>query len=155
LSCPAPRGQGAWTGYAERLHRRVVDDAHRAVERRGEVEADPALAEVSRLGKGAVVAHPPRIADGDRGVAPPARCAADFVDHPGRRKLGPRGQLARLRLAGGEELHLRAADVDGEDFGRGSHGRDRAMPVLLSMRRYTAERKGKKNHPFGWLISKV
>ena len=62
---------------AQRLHGGVVDDPHRPFERGGEVEADPAGAEVARLGPRAVVADLAGVADRDGAVLPVrARCAS-------------------------------------------------------------------------------
>src|SRR5271168_4568796 len=49
---------------AEGLHRRVIHDLHRPLERRLEVEADPARAEVVRFGHRSVVEHRPRVTHG-------------------------------------------------------------------------------------------
>ena len=55
---------------AERLHRGVVDDAHRAIECGREIEADPPRTEVARLGPRPLRAGESGIADRDRLVTP-------------------------------------------------------------------------------------
>jgi hypothetical protein len=115
---------------AERLHRRVVQDAHRLAEGLAEIESHPAPAEVPGLGDRLAVQHRAGIADRDDVVAPVRGELLDRGDHAPRRQLGARRNLARLALPGREHLHVRAADVDDEDLHRRpQHRRGAAFPL--------------------------
>src|SRR5262249_21349235 len=70
-----------------------------------------------------VCADHPGVADGDRLVLPAARQLADRLDQFGGREALARGRLARLGLAGGEDLDLGAADVHHQDVSGGALGR--------------------------------
>src|SRR5579883_1686108 len=66
---------------AERLHRGVVDDSYRAIERGSEVKAHPTRAEVTRFLLRAVVACLAGVANRHRVVLPVARQIANDLDH--------------------------------------------------------------------------
>ena len=99
---------------AERLHGSVVDEPHRVPECLFEIEADPAAPEIVRLGNGLVMHHGPWIADGHGGIIP-ARCGgSNLTDHFRRGQAGIKfyANFSACR----EQLHVRAADVDYQDF---------------------------------------
>src|SRR6185312_9078240 len=100
---------------AQRLHRRVVDDLHRAAERRLEIEADPARAEVVRLACDDAVAHHARIADRQRVVAPAARDLQDALHHVVRRHARPGLELDMRLPPARQAFDVGAADVEYED----------------------------------------
>src|SRR5512143_834125 len=114
-----PEEQHAPTAIAtERLHGGIVDQLHRVTERRFEVEADPAPAEITGLGGNAPVQHRARIADRHGLVLPTARHSFRLGHHrrSGQSRAGR--ESARLGLAARQQLDMVSADVDGEHFHR-------------------------------------
>jgi len=99
---------------AECLHRRVVDHAYRAAERAREVEPDPTLAEVPRLALRTALAHGAGEAEGDAAELPMRGCDGGqyFAHGLTRGEVRAGVYLDRRSLAGGEQLYVRAADVD-------------------------------------------
>jgi hypothetical protein len=97
---------------AECLHRRVVDHAHGAAERSREVEADPTPAEVPWLALRAILSHGAGKSERDTLEAPIGRRVEHLAHSGARREARPRVDVNRRALAGGEQLHVRAADVD-------------------------------------------
>ena len=105
----------------DRLHDGVVHDLRRLPEGGLVVETDPAVAEVHGLGDH--LAGTDRRGDSDRDPAPPP--ALDGLersrDHLLRCQRRPGDEPSPLPLVRGQRLHVRAADVDGEDD-RPGHG---------------------------------
>src|SRR4029453_7231829 len=97
---------------AERLHRRVVHDPHRAPEGGLVVEPDPSAGEVVRLLHRPAVEHRSRIADTDPVVLPSPGELTDARDQDLGGQGGPRLELASGTLSGGAQLDVGAADVD-------------------------------------------
>ena len=96
----------------QRLHRSVVDDLDRTCKRRSIVESDPACTEVTWLRNRTTVEDRSWKADRHRVVRPLRGNGLDAVDHLLGGERGPRGELSRLLLSGGEHLHVGAADID-------------------------------------------
>jgi len=111
---PSPREHLSAVVAAERLHRGVVDHAHRAAERAREVEPDPTLAEVPRFALWTALAHRAGEAERDAVELPMrGRDGGQYLAHGlARREAGAGVDADRRALAGGEELNVRAADVD-------------------------------------------
>src|SRR4029078_1426278 len=96
----------------EGLHGGVIDDSHGQAEGRGEVEADPAGAEVAGLGARTVVADQAGITDRDGLIFPVLGHLPDELDHLRWNELLAGRSLARLRLSRGKGFEFGAADVD-------------------------------------------
>lgn len=97
---------------AKRLHRGVVDHAYRAAERPLEVEPDPTLAEVPRLALRTTLPHRVGKAERDALELPMRRRGQHLAHRDSRRETRSGVDANRRSLAGGEQLHVRAADVD-------------------------------------------
>ena len=103
---------------ADRLHGGVVDHLDRPAERAGEVEADPAPAEVEGLGGDLAARHQARIAHGHGVVAVGADERADLAHHGARRHVGSGFELADRSAGIDAQLDVRAADVQHQDAPR-------------------------------------
>ena len=107
---------------AERLHRRVVEDADRHAEGGGPVEADPAVAEVPGLFHHRAAQRPGWEC---RCVTTSYFQSAVLALHAGdyllRREPVARVELARFRAARMHQLDVGAADVDDENSHIGSN----------------------------------
>jgi len=100
---------------AERLHRRVVDHADRTSERAREVEADPAAAEIHRLGHRLSVHDDAGISNRDDVELPVLDGGEHALHHLRRREVGSRRDLQRSSAAGCQQLHVGAANVDDQN----------------------------------------
>ncbi len=97
---------------SESLHRRVVDHLDRATEGGREIEADPALAEIGRLGDRLVGHDRAGVADAHHVVGPAFGQLLDALDHFGGRKRAGGVELAVLGFTRHQNLDVRAADID-------------------------------------------
>src|SRR6185437_644974 len=102
---------------ADRLHDGIVDEPRRHAEDAFVVEADPALAEVDRLGDGLAAAHRGGDADADSVERPAVDEREHAVGHLAGGQVGTGRELSLLALLHAREqgLDVRAADVDGQD----------------------------------------
>ena len=100
---------------AESLHRRVVDHTDRPAECGFEVEAHPAVAEISRLGAGAVGVDCSWIADGEDVVVPVAGDFAHLLDEHVWREFLSGVEAPALVSAADRHLDVRTADIDHQD----------------------------------------
>ena len=105
----------------QRLHRRVVDDLHRAAEGGAKVEPDPSLCQVVRLGGRPILADQARVADRYDVVLPALGQLLHALNHLQWCHLLPGRKPPSLRLTGCEDLDARAADVDDENLQRYFH----------------------------------
>jgi hypothetical protein len=99
----------------ERLHDRIVDEPHRLAECALEVEADPPVSEVTRLGVRSVDACHTWKADRDHVVAPVAGVRLHLMHETLGRQIRA-GREASLHLSHRTvaQLHVRTTDVDHE-----------------------------------------
>src|SRR5262249_21318613 len=85
------------------------------IQRLLKVEADPTAAEVEGLDNRPALEHVTRVADGNHLVGPVGSGVLDLLDHLFRSQGGAGGHFARLLLAGGQQVHVRPADVNDQD----------------------------------------
>ena len=101
---------------AERLHRRVIDDFHRAPERFSEIETDPTTAQIVGFGHRMSVDHRSGITDGHGLVFPAGGRRAHSGDHFLRCHRRAGIDLKVLLAPCRQHFHVGAADVNGQDF---------------------------------------
>src|SRR6266571_8296774 len=100
---------------AERLHGCVVDDANRFAKCFFEIESNPTVSKMFRLAYDLPVAYGRRETHRDRVEFPITDQRFDLRHHRARRQLRPGFEFSFSR-ARNHQLHVRAADVDDQDF---------------------------------------
>src|SRR5205823_4132507 len=100
---------------SQRLHGRVIDDAHRFAKRFGKIKSDPAFAEMFRFFDDLPPVHRGRKTDRERVVIPAAGCIFELANEFVRAQCAAGiefGTVAR----GAKQFDVGAADVDDEIF---------------------------------------
>src|SRR5690349_12500220 len=130
---------------SDRLHDGVVDDLGRLAERRLEVEPDPALAEVHRLGDHLAAVNRGRYPHAHVLPRPALGGREHTLDHLRRRQLRPGLEPPPLRVPGDAQLDVRPADVDGEHA--------RILGDRIALQRCRLYRASKAVLPVRWRAS--
>jgi hypothetical protein len=116
IADPRPVPRPSALVRAEGLHRRVVDDLHRSLERAVESESDPTASEVRRLGGDLTAQDPGGNADRDDVILPIADEIFHLPHHQTRRHAGTGRQLAPQTLSAGLHFDVGPADIDDQDL---------------------------------------
>jgi len=96
------------------LHRGIVHDSYRTVERSLKVKSYPSASEVIWLGKRSVFDHQAGIADREYVILPIPGEFLDTADHLLGRQCGAGWKFTTLLLSCSEDLHVRSADINHE-----------------------------------------
>ena len=98
------------------LHGGVIDDFHRALERRPIIKSDPALAQVKRFGEGPVMTDRPGVAEGHRTILPILRELAHTGQQHRRSQLGAGSEFTVFLLSRHEQRDVGSANINGQHF---------------------------------------
>src|SRR5262249_4509375 len=101
---------------SERLHRSIVHDPDGATECLSEIESDPAATQVMRFCNRMTVQDRSRITDRDHVERPSPRQFANICNHLLGRHRRSGWDFPWLMLGAGQNLDVRAADIDDEDL---------------------------------------